>query len=1037
VPLGKVLQVLRGSYFNRAGGGVVALPPHRWLVRRIDLADGLQPEAFESTRSTSEGISYLVDNDVLRAADPDDLWILALQPALSPSGTDDDSDPVVPPGGVEAADRLWIDLKRNRWAPPVPPIGMVASSAPAPVNPGLEKRSMFPVPRWNSWWKANVGGHSPRRKAGNHLGNFGVDGVVSTKELRAAFGTLADPWEVQVDFQWFTLFVQFQHYHPLAPHQRTLAVPPGLVVSAHGAPRPFLPPDVFDSETVGGGTAIHDDGTVHVIVSRTKEQCDDLELSFEAPPQALLTIDYKKSPGPREFDKRLVAIDPKADSGDPNARYSVPRSWHSSGWDARVGTDPRAPWSTMRPTPTPAANAGLLNTSQSKPLIFHLDDIVLADESGAVLPDPPANSRVTLFNHLLAVREPDIAGDRPQLWQEKLARNYLAAENGFVSKGDLLVGSTRLIHLEGRFFDVREDRIDGAPGAQLCLGARKAWENQHPRSEHPQGNPFMLLPLGGSAQPNGTAHVRLIDAPHVEHAVKSTLVKLVHVLVYFGCSVQPPTLTAPADASDVAFYNALLDAEMKWSQGHPSYPGAPKDYVLVPESGSIQSGMAVGRFRFFFAPRLVPSTPNDPLLVTLKRGALTGAESHARTPAQPADIVASTDSLALDPAVTDIDGTSHPGQAFWHESGHIAGMPDEYVQQQRGLAGLVTPFMDGGTFVRPPRFSQKFGDRWDGTRPFWTDSHAQMYRNLCPRLRSYWPIVELVNHMPANKALPNAPYLVEHAGFPDTLRYKLPDVSGIPGANVKASPWEPILPKQRIGKSDILLFRLGDDEGSVSTMFRSTGRIAQQDRLSGLAVVRTYYWFNYDTASFPPGPATATMAPWYEVIFRYYEKQFMTQQILPIMKFIVEADPTAAGKASLPLPRLAVLFMPQFKFGPAVENGQGADATGPHVDGIHADITLEVVGSLTPNVENTLLRDNPPDPVRLGASDVDWRLLRYAIGAPHRVATGLPGPHAPQWLPLTMEPTASELQPLADAIGTMLGDKPLPGLTTRTIRGMP
>lgn len=69
--------------------------------------------------------------------------------------------------------------------------------------------------------------------------------------------------------------------------------------------------------------------------------------------------------------------------------------------------------------------------------------------------------------------------------------------------------------------------------------------------------------------------------------------KLVHVLVYFPCRVLPPS--RPDDA---VFYNALVDVENKWNQGHPMHFQG-KDYVLVHTSVPAIEGSSVGRFRFF------------------------------------------------------------------------------------------------------------------------------------------------------------------------------------------------------------------------------------------------------------------------------------------------------------------------------------------------------------------------------------------------------------------------------------------------------
>lgn len=1046
VPLGRVLQVLRGSYFNRMlgpTGAVGPLPAHRFRFHRVDLATGLLPESFDTTRSNEAGFSCVVDNDVLRASAEGDLWLLSFVPLPSPGMADD---PVAPQSGAAENDggAVWIHMRRNRWVPPPPPIGMVAqatSKGPAPFQPGLEKRALYRVPRWNSYFKAQTGGNSPR-KTGDHIGAFGLDGLVTTKEIRSAFGTLQNPWEVQIDHLWFHCHVQFLHHRSWLDAQRSVPVPPGLVLRAHSEPRLFLPPDVPDGDGIaGGGTALTDEGTIYVVVSRTAEQCQDLHLSFEAPPGKELAIDYKKAPAPAESDQRLFATDPGKATGDPVHRYALPNRWHSLGWDARVGAA-RTPWAEMRPPPAGTATLTAADSRKGMPIVFHLDDLVLTDESSAPLPDPPPGTRITLFDHELAYREPDTGGNRPQLYKEKISTSYLPGEQTFGSPGDGYPNTTRLIHMEGRFFDVREDRITGTIGEQPLLGARKAWENQHPHIEHPNGNPFIKIPLEktGSPVPQGYAHLRLVDVPFYKHKAADDAgslvdVKLVHVLAYFPCRVLPPS-----KSDDAIFYGALVDVENKWNQGHPMHAQG-KDYLLVHANAPLGKGSTVGRFRFFIAPRDVPTDAADRSLIRLKRGSPSGANALSLAAGRTSSVTAPDDALTFGDSATDVDGTTHARHALWHEWGHLIGIPDEYATPQEGMTTVDSKVVSGGD-RRLPRFSQLYGGRWEGTRPYVSDWYSQMRTNYFPRLRCYWPLVEVLNAMPGRSAiLPGARYALDHRGFAERpLRYELPQPPGVKGGKPDAHPWEPLL-QGRMGRSDLLLFRLGDDEGSATALFFPTTApqpIAAAKRFSALLTVRTYYWFDF--TGFPNDPAPLTDTSKYELLVKFYDAFFERATHQPIVKVFFETNP-ASGISGLPFRRVGLLFTPHFKLGPVRENGEGKDAAGPHVDGIHADIVVDIQGSTVANPVNDLLVPVvpiAPAPIRIPATSVnavqnfDRVLIRFTLGLPFRTGSG-GSPGALLNGPLTV----SELQAVADQLSVLLGDPPsnVPGQPTRRALG--
>ncbi len=168
---------------------------------------------------------------------------------------------------------------------------------------------------------------------------------------------------------------------------------------------------------------------------RTEDQSADVELAFEHDSGVVTYVELKPAVVPGHQGFRMHQKPAAKVPALPTERYVLPVTWHSLGWEARVGAAPRKAWSALKPTAISTDPFVSLATSASDPLIFNLDDTVLADFVGGVAPIP-VGARITLFDHRLAFRGPSFDPVVPNWWAGNLVRNYLRAEETIVDDGD-------------------------------------------------------------------------------------------------------------------------------------------------------------------------------------------------------------------------------------------------------------------------------------------------------------------------------------------------------------------------------------------------------------------------------------------------------------------------------------------------------------------------------------------------------------------------------------------------------------------------
>ena len=346
-----------------------------------------------------------------------------------------------------------------------------------------------------------------------------------------------------------------------------------------------------------------------------------------------------------------------------------PRAWHSLGMMARGAPDPDGPvgprkaWADLRQDLMGAVDVLV---------VFHLDDVVLYD--GAKLATVPQGLRLTLFDHLLAIRNRDTdptcphftkgTFDSPKLTPKDLFALGVPEPSTPTVRRDL---STRLISLGHTFYDIEEQRVTGTPGKTSCLGARCAVANHHPIERHvmpkdPTGSLDMMHV--------GCYEIHLIAVPGVLDPLSSR--QLLHMLLYISCTVD----LKGASAADL--YTMLHIASERWSQGSPGVATPTKDYRIVSKDEAKRT--AVIRPRAFFGP-----VPSGAILKISVDHPIAGKENRSNT--SPWDGVITYYASDLDTDVQsvrsgdsrqDSDNVAYAAHILTHEFGHALGLPDEY-----------------------------------------------------------------------------------------------------------------------------------------------------------------------------------------------------------------------------------------------------------------------------------------------------------------------------------------------------------------------
>ncbi len=806
IGLGMPLYVIRGTFVHPVTGRDTPLPSHHWLLGNIVTGTTVSI----SVQSDASGLCVV--NDVAEPGQGG--FVLGFVPA-----------PVDVRNFFVDNNEGWIDLDSGTWA------------SPQPDRDKVEQRNLFRLPAWSTSRKAARGGGfkawpDKASQASRERGVLSREDV-----LRKPFGSTGSPWEIAIDFNWVHATVRYFYFDWNHDKQNTL--PPGLFIDAV----PARPDSVVTR--VGSGTAIKDgDGSARMLIETDAARWgwQGIDFQFRTPRDARIDL-AAPEPAAGSKDTRMTAVG--AVPADRNTRYVPPFRWHSLGHRCKAtagGKTYGRSWTALRTE---------LDTDHVTDVTaeFHLDDVQLVNNDGTI--HDKHSGRPALFDHFMKLM--DRVASRPHQSDTTVDVGFLIADKAFtVGQGTLAAGqkrlelSTRLVHLEGNLFDLRDDRVDGDLGRTVMIGARAAIQNAH-----------LFANYGGSGGANpflenqGFYELHYIDVPGVQDPRASK--PLGHMLVFVSWKLDPAGLPESV-VND--FYLLMTEAAERWSQGCPGVPGATKDYRIVSKDPAVRD--MVIRPRMYFGE----VTSGEILKMELAKG---GNRSNtgelvwwlrfAVTPTMAYfDGSIAFDKGRLGRTAADSDGFTAAWHTLAHEFGHVFGLPDEYGEELDPAtvdpsAGTDNPRVLG----YPPLVGGNEGMPTD-YRPFYGDRFAQMNQNTLPRLRHYWHHVESLNKDSAfnqGRGIRGNPFVIRHETLGGGIDYVRP-------ADEHKHPYVAFFSGKDIpnGRGECALFPVGQDEGVTEALFVPPGTpspspLALVNRVDGVLVVRSKVRFRFDGTVVP------------------------------------------------------------------------------------------------------------------------------------------------------------------------------------------
>lgn len=441
------------------------------------------------------------------------------------------------------------------------------------------------------------------------------------------------------------------------------------------------------------------------------------------------------------FGEKMVAH--SLDAGVDRLRYyDLPRTWRASKWHCRIGQAPASGATPAGPRSARFEDLAGSPTSNTNPLMFSLDDMVITDETSTPTSWVP-NRRCAIFSATFAgganlsdigLYKPDTANNLSyvtQLPSEETDRNYLSDYPDW----------TRVVVADGRVHVVFDGRTDA--GADV-VGARAALRRPNPShhnirrddSDLAQNSPYSMN-LDRNPRPTGHVDIwqvgsnmtyalgysavivlRMCDVRGgVEHAVTFTYFPVLFDFAHLHPNHSAVTTLEPAanhmNAAQMAAWQDLASRNImhRWNGPDGSFnPGRPRMvstnpgalpmeaqgvWFLQPQAAAPPAPFAYGTV--YVSHEL----PNNPVRSFMSNG--TGFE-------------------------TDTDNVPRASDGWFtaaHEFGHGSSRNDEYMETTSSASlrnSGVVEFHTGS--------------------PYALDTDAIMNHNKAVRGRNYWHLAE-------------------------------------------------------------------------------------------------------------------------------------------------------------------------------------------------------------------------------------------------------------------------------------------------------
>lgn len=943
ISLGHATHVLRATYYHPGHDARRNLPQHTWVIYGATTRRAV----CSGNSDSASGIAELSMTPADYAADTE--FALCICPA----------DPTAQRAAF-TANEMWIDLEHEQWATP----------HPAAIGTNVERRRLLRIPLWTTELKAHIGGgfSTPPSRGAPH---FESTGRISSSDF-VSQGTVASPWEFQIDHQLLSMTVEYFFFNFPQGHEQ--AVPPGLLVEAV----------TLAGQRLGAATAYQpQDGRVYLILDAPqaaplpahRHRWADIHLQFRYSRYSYVDAAQAPPAAPAQ-DQRLTMGSPA-----PRHRYWLPREWHSLGMRARMQPSAAAPLAA--PGPWSDVQQDLEAHNPARPHVrFHLDDVLVVNADGDELRvrDP---IDVTLLDHLLQVIDPVNA--EPYRSDLRIDAAVIPAGSLF-SLGRAATAPTtvadlqpRLIYINGAFHDLINTFRLGTLGQTERVGMRAARANRHPVANFRNGNPHM----------NGQGRYELHGVPQGDTVDPASGQPLQHLLLFVPLRW---VNRGVAGAEERAFHQNLRMAAERWSQGSPAFANT-KPYQVVARDPALRGGQMT-RLRAYFGV----VTRDHALTIRLRPGSrrsfLRGRTMVYFTPA------IQRDNTAAGGARQDSDGVNLAWHTLAHEFGHVMGLPDEYPEPLD--VDAIAAAVDG--VWRVPRLMQYRQPQpfTGGIRPYYGDESAMMYGNRLPRLRHFWHHLRAYDREEVFNSMRPQPVLLRHDTLGGGLDYATPN---------DVNPWQAIadrrMPRER---AHLFLVPVGEDEGTVENMFalpaappRGTHGVPvpaarpAPGRFDGILVVRLRYRFQFDRRISVADRGTA-------MTDGFHDRYFFDEAASPRIRFQL------AGGTQMQ--RIAILFQPQYTY-----QNRWEIAPPDQTLVIHPDPATE---------HEPFLEDRLPDTIQLHLAQLSaWPLLRYAMGLDSFqviAAVAGPPPAPAHRIPDTRPFSAADLTSLAAEVDQMLGD---------------